>query len=115
ARTELRGGAAAEIEGNTKGGGIRQKSRHKTGVWYYTPMRPAMTCQEIETAELAEKYVLGQLDSKDQEAYESHYFRCSRCFEELQLRQGMQAELGAMKASRPVPLARQRPHAWITW
>jgi tetratricopeptide (TPR) repeat protein len=74
-----------------------------------------MTCQEIETAELAEKYVLGQLDSEDQEAYESHYFLCSRCFEELQLRQGMQAELRTIKAARPVPLRRQRQYAWIAW
>ena len=74
-----------------------------------------MTCEEIETGELAERYVLGQLDSDGQAAYEAHYFRCSRCFEELQLRQGMQAELSAMAAVRPAAHARQRPHAWIAW
>lgn len=74
-----------------------------------------MTCEEVETAELAEKYVLGQLDSDGQAEYEAHFFRCSHCFEELQLRQAMQAELSAMAAGRPAPQPRQRPNAWMAW
>lgn len=74
-----------------------------------------MTCEEIETSEVAEKYVLGQLDSGHQAAYEAHYFRCTRCFEELRLLQSMQTELNGMAAKRP---ALQRTHArrpWIAW
>src|SRR5690242_452186 len=78
-------------------------------------MRTSMTCEEIETGELAEKYVLGQLDSDGQAAYEAHYFRCSRCFDELQLRQAMQAELSTMAARRGAPVSWQRPPAWIAW
>src|SRR5437016_1872310 len=78
-------------------------------------MRTSMTCEEIETGELAEKYILGQLDSDGQAAYEAHYFRCSHCFEELQLRQSMQAELSAMAAGRAAPQSRRGANAWIAW
>src|SRR5579872_2708518 len=78
-------------------------------------MRTSMTCEEIEAAELAEKYVLGHLDRDDQAAYESHYFRCSRCFEELQLRQAMQTELIAIAADRPAQQYQPWRRSWITW
>jgi tetratricopeptide (TPR) repeat protein len=68
-----------------------------------------MDCNEIETSELAEKYILGQLGPQEQQSYEEHYFHCSACFEELQLRQAMQAELGKM---RPVPRRRVN---WLAW
>lgn len=74
-----------------------------------------MTCEEIETGELAEKYVLGQLGADDEEAYEAHYFRCTRCFDELKLLQDMQPALREMAGSRPVSIPARRVHIWIGW
>ena len=69
-----------------------------------------MTCEEIEAGELAEKYVLGQMNADEQSAYEDHYFACSHCFEELQLRQTMQSELAALGVPR-----RERRSPWALW
>jgi len=71
-----------------------------------------MDCHEIDTSELAEKYILGQLGPDEQQAYEDHYFQCSNCFEELQLRQAMQSQLGKMRPGIP---ARRGKFNWLTW
>ena len=78
-------------------------------------MRLRLTCEEIENTELAEKYLLGRLSPDEQEAYEDHYFRCSRCFDDLQLRQGMQAELSEMADPRTVSLRSRPPLGWSVW
>jgi hypothetical protein len=72
-----------------------------------------MDCHEIETSELAEKYILGQLGPDERQSYEEHYFQCSNCFEGLQLRQTMQSELSKMApgASR----IQQSPPGRINW
>jgi hypothetical protein len=66
-----------------------------------------MTCQEIEAGELAEKYVLGQMNAEEQSAYEGHYFVCSHCFEELHLRQTTQSELATLGVTH-----HQRRSSW---
>jgi tetratricopeptide (TPR) repeat protein len=74
-----------------------------------------MDCREIENSELAEKYILGQLGADEQQSYEEHYFQCSNCFEELQLRQTMQSELGKMRPGAPVVQARRGKIDWLAW
>jgi tetratricopeptide (TPR) repeat protein len=43
-----------------------------------------MTCTEVERGGVAEGYLLGRLSDEDREAYERHYFECSRCYAELE-------------------------------
>ena len=74
-----------------------------------------MTCEEIEAADLAEKYILGQLGSDEQASYEQHYFGCTRCFEELRLRQTMQAELTAMAGRTPSSRLGRPPFTRPAW
>jgi anti-sigma factor RsiW len=71
-----------------------------------------MDCHEIESSELAEKYILGQLGPEEQQSYEEHYFQCSNCFEELQLRQTMQSELSG---TTPRVSARRGRINWLAW
>src|SRR5438132_10620939 len=71
-----------------------------------------MDCREIESSELTEKYVLGQLGPDEQQSFEEHYFECSHCFEELRLRQSMQSELSGMY---PGGSARPGRINWLAW
>lgn len=52
-----------------------------------------MDCDRIEAEEIAEKYVTGGLDDEEQADFEMHFLGCDRCFEQVQLRQDMQAAL----------------------
>ena len=52
-----------------------------------------MECDKIDAAEIAEKYVTGQLDEPDQAAFELHFVGCQRCFERVQLLQDLQSTL----------------------
>jgi TolA-binding protein len=52
-----------------------------------------MDCDQIEKAEIAEKYVTGQLDDVEQADFETHFLACRRCFEQVQLLQDMQVAL----------------------
>ncbi len=62
-----------------------------------------MDCDQIDKAEIGEKYVTGQLDDVEQADFEMHFLGCRRCFEHLQLLQDMQLAL----APRP-----QRSMRW---
>jgi TolA-binding protein len=66
-----------------------------------------MSCERIVKDEFAEKYLLGQLNDAEQEAYEQHYFECHRCFDELQTYRALQNEL--QKLAPPEPA---REPAW---
>jgi len=74
-----------------------------------------MDCHEIESTELAEKYLLGQLGADEQQSYEEHYFQCAKCFEDLQLRQTIQSELGKMRPGGPVVKAGRGRINWLAW
>jgi len=52
-----------------------------------------MDCDKIEEAEIAEKYVTGQLNETEQADFELHFAGCQRCFERVQLLQDIQAAL----------------------
>ena len=42
-----------------------------------------MTCEQVMKEDLVEKYLVGALSAPEQDAFEQHYFECSRCFAEL--------------------------------
>ena len=64
-----------------------------------------MTCEEVERDELIEHYVLGRLAKEQQEAFEDHYFNCSRCLERLRIVEETRGEL----ATEAVAV---RPRRW---
>src|SRR5579859_785187 len=74
-----------------------------------------MDCHEIETLELAEKYVTGQLGDAEQQSYEEHYFQCSACLEQLQLLQSMHAELENMQPRASVEPVQRRRFNWLAF
>jgi tetratricopeptide (TPR) repeat protein len=52
-----------------------------------------MNCQRIENSDLTAKYVSGQLDGLEREAYEEHFFSCAQCFQDVQLQLAIRNEL----------------------
>jgi tetratricopeptide (TPR) repeat protein len=52
-----------------------------------------MNCEQVEGAELVEKYVTGRLAESEQADFEVHFLGCRRCFEQVQLWQDMQGAL----------------------
>lgn len=68
-------------------------------------------CEQIERAEVAERYLRGALSEDEQAAYEAHYFECASCFQALTHLRTLQAALAA-DAVRPAVLTRLRPRPW---
>lgn len=62
-----------------------------------------MTCQAVESGNVAEKYVRGLLADPERTAFEEHYFLCPKCLEELRLWSALQ--------QAAVPVAERRPAA----
>jgi len=52
-----------------------------------------MQCEQIEAAEIAEKYVTGRLGEDQRAEFEDHFLGCTRCFEQVQLWQDVQAAM----------------------
>jgi tetratricopeptide (TPR) repeat protein len=52
-----------------------------------------MDCDNIEAAEIAEKYVTGSLGEAERTDFEIHFLGCQRCFEQVRLWQDLQAAL----------------------
>jgi len=52
-----------------------------------------MDCEQIQAADIAEKYVTGGLSEVEQTEFENHFAGCQRCFEQVQLWQDMQDAL----------------------
>jgi tetratricopeptide (TPR) repeat protein len=42
-----------------------------------------MDCARVAREEILETYLAGRLTEQDREAFEEHYFECTRCFDEL--------------------------------
>ena len=57
-----------------------------------------MTCEQVARDELAERYVLGQLGEREQEAFEDHYFDCAACLEQVRALQDAREALSAAPA-----------------
>jgi TolA-binding protein len=51
------------------------------------------SCARYDDFELAERYVLGQLNEAEQADFEAHYFECPECFAAVQAFQAAQGEL----------------------
>ena len=67
-----------------------------------------MTCETVQSENVVERYVLGQLSAAEQNAFEEHFFACDACLEEVRL---MQRSAGGGEG-RP----RQMPSwKWIAW
>jgi tetratricopeptide (TPR) repeat protein len=74
-----------------------------------------MNCEQVLRDEVAEKYLLGQLSDAEREAFERHYFECSRCIEELQTYQALQETLrDTAKVIQPEPTSKRAVSHW-TW
>jgi len=72
-----------------------------------------MRCDHAEREEMVEKYLTSRLSPQDQEAFEEHYFSCSRCFDSVETYRALQAELKeAASAIRTEPLPRVIPWRW---
>jgi hypothetical protein len=74
-----------------------------------------MNCEQVMRGEVAEKYLLGQLSVAEQEAFERHYFECSRCIEELQTYRALQEVLKQTAAViQPEPTLKRAvsPSTW---
>lgn len=52
-----------------------------------------MDCDQIDEAEIVERYVAGRLDQVETVDFELHFLGCKRCFERVRLLQDMQAVL----------------------
>jgi anti-sigma factor RsiW len=77
-----------------------------------------MTCQDVARDELAERYVAGQLDEAQQEAFEQHFFQCPRCTEDVGLLQDLRAALvcgstPALGAPRRAAVAGPATWRWL--
>jgi tetratricopeptide (TPR) repeat protein len=52
-----------------------------------------MGCDMARREEILEGYLVGRLSIEESEAFETHFFECARCFDELQTLQAIQREL----------------------
>lgn len=73
-----------------------------------------MDCTRVAADEIADQYILGRLTEEDREAYESHFFVCERCFDELKTVESMRAELQRATPVTPpeAPKLRHDPWRW---
>jgi tetratricopeptide (TPR) repeat protein len=74
-----------------------------------------MDCSLIVRDELAERYLLGQLNPAEQEAYEKHYFECARCFGELRRLQALCDVLRTDPPPARAPKEERVQNPWWGW
>src|SRR5262245_28311254 len=74
-----------------------------------------MTCDEVAKGEIVERYLLGQLDEPERDAFEEHYFECARCSDELRTYEALQAELSRTRDALVAAPGRSwmRQWAWL--
>jgi tetratricopeptide (TPR) repeat protein len=68
-----------------------------------------MTCQQLQSGETLEDYVLNRLSEPQRDAVERHIFECVDCFKELQ------ALLAVRQVLAEEPVTRARPVATWAW
>jgi tetratricopeptide (TPR) repeat protein len=72
-----------------------------------------MNCAQVAADGIAEKYLLGELDEAQCQAYEQHYFECASCYEELRTYSLLQATL---ETNGPGPAVREeQPRKLPAW
>jgi hypothetical protein len=52
-----------------------------------------MDCKQVQQRNIADEYLAGRLSAEEADAYESHYFTCDRCLEDLRFRELMAKQL----------------------
>ena len=76
-----------------------------------------MDCARVAREEILEGYLVGRLTDEDREAFEEHYFECTRCFDELKTLQAIREELPRVgvesETTTTRPLLRWAPAAAI--
>ncbi len=72
-----------------------------------------MNCQRASKEDLAERYLLGELDTADQEAFERHFFECEDCFTQLEALRAMGDRLARDRES--IPRLALRPRSAMRW
>lgn len=71
-----------------------------------------MDCEEIQAAEVVERYVLRELPEDERDAFEQHYFECDRCFAAVRAVEAIRSRLAA-DAATPARGLRPRQAAWM--
>lgn len=74
-----------------------------------------MDCSLIVRDELAERYLLGELSPAEQDAYETHYFECARCFGELRRLRAIRDVLRTDPPLSPLPTKERARTPWWGW
>jgi len=75
-----------------------------------------MDCALITRQNFAERYLLEKLSPEQRDAYESHYFECDSCFQELQQLLAIREQLDAQPARAPAARPERRAFgAWWRW
>lgn len=70
-----------------------------------------MDCKRVESEQIAEKYVSGDMEEGERTAYEKHFFECTRCYEELRTYLAVQEALGQARGTVQMAPLRSKP-AW---
>ncbi len=74
-----------------------------------------MDCSRIARDEIAERYLLGELNPAEQEAYEKHFLECAPCSGELQRLQALCDVLRADPPLAPAPKEKRVRNPWWGW
>lgn len=84
-----------------------------------------MQHQEAVETMATERYLLGEMDAREQEAFEAHFFSCSLCADDIRaaatMREGVRAgfvktqETSLIGAARSSEKRRWRPEVMIPW
>ena len=74
-----------------------------------------MDCRQVQQQEIIERYLLGQLDESEQDAFEQHYFECPHCLKGLDTYRALREELAHHAAeirAEPLPVRTARTWVW---
>ena len=58
-----------------------------------------MTCDDVATDDVVERYLDGTLPGEEREAFEQHFFSCRACLERLELLQGLPSAIAQVSAA----------------
>jgi hypothetical protein len=75
-----------------------------------------MSCDRYTDPDVAARYVGGQLDEGERDAFELHYFECEACLADVQALTALRDTLAARphRGAGPVTLTAPAPAAWST-
>jgi len=72
-----------------------------------------VNCETVQSDQVVERYVLGQLSEAEQGSFEEHFFACEACFEEVRLMQNLQA--AGEGRPRPAVVLQMPRRNWAVW